>query len=320
MNHASSAISAVTASPTVGRVDVVIGETPPLFTAIASVAIASARRARLVLNVADLWPESAVQLGMLSNPLAIGAATALERFAYTHADAITVPTPGMRRILLERRQAADKVVHLPNAVDVGRFNPTQRRGSIRTILYCGTVGMAQGVGTLIEAARALREAHEDLAFEIVGDGAERVELEEHARSQGVRNVTFRGRMPRERIPEVIANADVTIMSLRDLPLFEDALPTKLLEYMAAGKPVVAAASGQVARLVQEIQCGIACRPEDAAGIAAAIRRLAADPSQAYEMGLRGRRYVEAHLSREAFVERLEGVVDHVVAADHLAPR
>ena len=110
-----------------------------------------------MLNVADLWPESAVQLGMLSNPLAIAAATALERFAYTHADAITVPTPGMRRILIERRQAADKVVHLPNAVDIGRFEPpTQPRGSIRTILYCGTVGMAQGVGTLIEAARALR--------------------------------------------------------------------------------------------------------------------------------------------------------------------
>ena len=136
--------------------------------------------------------------------------------------------------------------------------------------------------------------------------------------QGVRNVTFRGRMPRERVPEVIANADVTIMSLRDLPLFEDALPTKLLEYMAAGKPVVAAAAGQVARLVQQVQCGIVCRPEDSGGIVAAIRRLAADPSEAYEMGLRGRRYVEAHLSRETFVERLEGVVDHVVAADHLA--
>jgi colanic acid biosynthesis glycosyl transferase WcaI len=313
-NHASSAVSAVLASSTVRDVDALIAETPPLFTAVAGVAIARSRRAPLVLNVADLWPESAVQLGILRNRRAIRLAEALERFAYAHASAITVPTPGMRQILLEGGQPPGKVVHLPNAVDVDRFvPPADGPRPIRRVLYCGTVGMAQGVGTLLDAAQLLGEAHEDLTFEIVGDGAERGELEHRARALGLRHVTFAGRIAREQVPDVIAASDVTVMSLRDLPLFGDALPTKLLEYMAAAKPVVAAASGQVSRLVEEAQCGIACPPEDPEAMATAIRRIAADPRQAHAMGTRGRRYVETHLSRPAFVACLEDVLEQVTA-------
>ena len=305
VNHASSAVSAVVASPAVGRFDVAIAESPPLFTAVAAGVVARMRRAPLVLNVADLWPESAVQLGALRNPLAIRAACSLERFAYAHASAITVPTPGIRQMLLQAGQPPEKVIYLPNAVQVERF---QIRGepasAVRRIVYCGTVGMAQGVGTLLDAARLLEQSGQ-FGFEIVGDGAERLELEKRARSLGLNTVTFVGRSAREEVPERIAMADAAVISLRNLALFEDALPTKLLEYMAAGKPVIAAASGQVARLVEATGCGIACAPEDPGAMASAIKSLAADPSQAYEMGLCGRRYVEAHLSREQFVERLE---------------
>lgn len=303
-NHATSAISAMLASARVGGVDVVIGETPPLFTAVASVLIAKSRRAPLLLNVADLWPESAVQLGVLRNPRAIRAAELLERFSYRHAATITVPTAGMRRILIEQGEPEAKVVHLPNAVDTDRFTPPAAPSAELTkVLYSGTVGLAQGVGTMLDAAEILKG--EPFTFRVVGDGAEREELAASAIARGLDHVTFAGRLPGAEIPGIIAGADIAVMSLKDLPLFEDAVPTKLLEYMAAGKPVVAAASGDAARLVDRARCGASCPPEDPQALADALRGIAADPAGAYAMGLAGRAYAEEHVSRRAFVARLE---------------
>lgn len=308
VNHTTSAVSAVLASPKVRRVDVVIGETPPLFTAAASVLIAKGHRAKLLLNVADLWPESAVQLGMLRNRHAIRAAELLERFAYRHSATITVPTAGMRRILIEQGHPADRVVHLPNAVDTDRFVPPSAPSERLTkVLYSGTVGLAQGVGTLLDAAGILAGDDAGLTVRVVGDGAEREDLQRSAAERGLANVAFSGRLPAIDIPGIIADADIAVMSLVDVPLFEDAVPTKLLEYMAAGKPVVAAAAGEAARVVERAGCGFACPPEDPPAMADALRRIAADPQAAFAMGQAGRRYAEEHVSRRAFVDRLEGL-------------
>ncbi len=310
LNHTSFALSSFTGLRAVGQTDVVVAETPPLFTAASAVRIARLLRARLLLNVADLWPESAVQLGMLKNRAAIRTAEWMERFAYACADVVTVPTPGMRSILHARGYGEDKVKLLPNAVDTERFSPSPRTTSEQChAVYCGTVGLAQGVGTLLDAAELLQRANQPVELTIVGDGAERLELEARARSSGLDRVTFVGRVSREEVPDRIAAADLTVMTLRDVPLFEDALPTKLLEYMAAGRPVVAGASGQVARLLDEVGAGIACPPEQPAALADAIRRLASDPQLAEEMGARGRRYVEERLSRRAMVDRLETELD-----------
>ena len=305
-NHATSAISALLGSVKVGRVDVVIGETPPLFTAVASVLIAKSRRAPLLLNVADLWPESAVQLGVLRNPRAIQAAELLERFSYRHSATITVPTAGMVRILTEQGEPEGKVVHLPNAVDTDRFTPpTAASPELTKVLYSGTVGLAQGVGTLLDAAEILRAAGEPFSFRIVGDGAEREQLAASALERGLDHVSFSGRLPGVEIPGIIAASDIAVMSLKDVPLFEDAVPTKLLEYMAAGKPVVAAAAGNAARLVENAACGASCAPESPQALADALRRIASDPAAAFTMGQAGRSYAEDHVSRRAFVAQLE---------------
>jgi glycosyltransferase involved in cell wall biosynthesis len=308
-NHASLALTLVPGAAGVRGVDAVIGETPPLFTAASAVAVARLHRAPLLLNVADLWPESAVQLGALSDPRAIAAAERLERFCYAHSAVITVPTAGMRTILVDQGQPADRVVHLPNAVDTDRFAHAgpPPAGSPRRLVYSGTVGMAQGVGTLIDAARELRETGDDVEIQIAGDGAERPELEARAAAEGLERVRFLGRLPRQEIPALIASADMTVVSLRDVPLFEDAVPTKMLEYMASGRAVIAAAAGEAARLVDRAEAGVPCPPEDPHALAAAIRRLAGDPAAAAAMGLNGRRYVEERLSRRAFVDHLEAL-------------
>jgi glycosyltransferase involved in cell wall biosynthesis/SAM-dependent methyltransferase len=319
-NHASFALSSLLAAPLTGRPDVIVAETPPLFSAVSAVLIARSWRVPLLLNVADLWPESAVQLGMLSNRTAIRAATILETFAYRHAAAITVPTAGMRATLLGRGEPEGKVVHLPNAVDVYRFDRgfADAAASVNAhprVIYCGTVGLAQGVGTIVDAAAQLHQSGSDLEFLIVGDGAERQTLARQAAERGLSNVRFAGRVPRDEVPGLILSADVAVLSLRDVPLFEDALPTKMLEYMAAGLPVVASASGDVSRLLSHADAGLACPPADVGALVEGIRTITQDRARGREMGANGRRYVHAHYSREAFVRSLERVAVDVTGGD-----
>ncbi len=309
LNHLSFALTSVLAAPIAGRPEVIVAESPPLFTAVAAVLIARSRRIPLVLNVADLWPEAAVQLGALRDPRAIRLAEALERFAYRHSATITVPTAGLRAALLRRGEPADKVTHVSNTVDAGRFDARPRRSSGRPrIIYCGTVGMAQGLSTLIEAAAELSNSHDEFEFLIVGDGAERAELARMAEERGLWNVRFEGWVARDKVPELIASADVGVVCQRDLPVLEEALATKALEYMAGGRPVLASAVGDIVRLLERSRAGISCTPGDSAALAAGIRELTSNPARAQEMGVNGSRYVRAHYSRESAVAALEAIV------------
>src|SRR3954454_2801775 len=306
LNHASFALSSVLAAPRARAADAVVVETPPLFLAPSGVAIARAKRARLVLSVADLWPDAVIQFGALDHRGAIAAARALERFAYRHADAILVPTPGLERILVDRGIPPERVAVAAHGVDPARFplegapDPVPGR-----VVYCGTIGMGHATGTLVEAARRLRAAGGEQEFLVVGDGAERPELEAQVRDLGLEGVSFPGRVPRDRLPEVLATATVTVATQRDLPLLADALSTKVLEYMAAARPVVASVSGWTADVITRAGAGIVCPPEDPQALADGIAELTADPYRARAMGASGRRYVEEHLTRAQAVEVLE---------------
>jgi glycosyltransferase involved in cell wall biosynthesis len=294
---------------------VTIVETPPLFAAVSGVAIAAAKRTPLVLNVADLWPDAAIEFGALRHPAVIRGARALEAFAYRHADVIAVPTPGLERTLLERGQRAERLIVVPHGVDPTRFPlDSDARPVPGRVVYCGTIGMGHSVGTLIEAARILEQAGGRHEFLIVGDGAERAELEARVRGLGLRSVTFAGRLPRTQLPELLASADVAVATQRDAPLLADALSTKVLEYMAAARPVVAAASGWTAEVITRADAGVVCPPEEPAALADAVARVIADPERVRAMGLNGRRYVEANLTRAVGIERLERALRSIARA------
>jgi glycosyltransferase involved in cell wall biosynthesis len=315
LNHASFALTALVGAARAGDADVLIAETPPLFAAASGVAVATLKRTPLLLNVADLWPDAAIQFGALRHRGVIRGARALERFAYRHADVIAVPTPGLERTLRERGYRAEQLLVVPHGVDAERFpvDPDSRPVPGR-VVYCGTIGMGHSVGTLIDAAQMLEQADARHEFLIVGDGAERAELEERAGRLGLRSVTFAGRLPRTRLPEVLASADVAVATQRDLPLLADALSTKVLEYMAAARPVVAAASGWTAEVITRADAGVVCAPEQPAALAEALAHVTADPERARLMGLNGRRYVEANLTRQVAIDRLDRALGSIAAA------
>lgn len=315
-NHASLATAALAAAPLGGRADVLLVETPPLLLAGAAIAYARVKRARLVLNVADLWPDSAVEMGTLSSPRAIAAAQRLERAAYREAAAIACPTEGIFAALRARPESTEKAALMRPAVDLARFAPgAAADGGPLRVLYAGTVGLAHGVGTLLDAAEAVasdgvtaRSNGTPLDVTIAGDGAEAPALRARLANGGPAGVRMLGAVPAERIPSLYAESEAAVVMLRDLPIFEGALPTKMLEAMAAGRPVVLAARGEAARLVEREECGVVVAPEDPRALAAALSALAADPGRRAAMGAAGRRAAERDFGREAWLRRWEGLL------------
>lgn len=289
-NHAVFAAGSLATCGAGGPVDVVVAETPPLFTAFAGVLYARVKRARLALNVSDLWPESAIELGAIGEGPA-GAAHSLARLCYRSAALIAAPTRGIVESLGARPEARGKVVQVSPAVDLERFAAlpplAPRAGAPLRVLYAGTLGMAQGLGTLVEAAALAGPAVVELT--IAGDGPDAALLRHEVASRGLEHVRLLGAVAPERIPALYAEADAGVVSLRDRPIFDGALPTKLFEVLAAGRPAIVAARGEAAALVRDAGAGLAVAPEDPHALAAAFRQLhAAPPHEAAAMGERGR--------------------------------
>lgn len=300
-NHASFALSALLTAPAAGPADVVVVESPPLFLAGAAIPYAGLKHAPLVVHVADLWPDSAVELGALRRPRAIAAARRLERSCYRAAAAIACPTAGIAAELRRRPEAGPKVRRIAPSVDVERFTAAPRREGERfRVLYAGTVGLGQGLDTLFGAAALLEDR--EIEVVIAGDGADAPALRERLERQGPDNVRMIGPVPHERVPALYEEADAAVVLLRDLPLFRGALPSKLLEAMAAARPVVLSAAGEAPDLVREAGAGLVVPPERPHELADAIAELHRDPERARQMGAAGRRLVVDRFDRDRAVE------------------
>jgi glycosyltransferase involved in cell wall biosynthesis len=317
-NHASLALSALATAPLTGSADAVVVETPPLFLAGAAIGYARIKRARLVVHVSDLWPGSAVELGALRRPRAIAAARRLERSCYRAAEAIVCPTAGIEATLSDRPEAGSKVRWIAPSVDTERFLATpplepSPEGAAFRILYAGTVGLSQGLDTLVDAAAILQDR---IPVEVViaGDGAEAPALRARLAESGPANVRMIGPVPHERIPDLYAQADASVVLLRDRPLFRRALPTKMFEAMGAGRPVLLSAGGEAADLITEGSCGVVVPPERPDRLAEAVAELARDRPRAARLGAAGRELAMGRFAREHALDEWERLLERVSRA------
>ncbi|HET9121297.1 MAG TPA: glycosyltransferase family 4 protein, partial [Solirubrobacterales bacterium] len=302
-NHVSFALSSLATAGASGPADAVIVETPPLLLAGSAIAYARGKHAVLIVNVSDMWPDSAVALGTLRRPRLVSAARRLEHACYRAASAIVCPTRGIETALEGLDESRGKVSRIPPSVDPELFpvTPAHRNGTFK-VLYAGTVGMSQGVGTLVDAAHLL-DGEPQVEIVIAGDGAEGPQLRRRLAEGGLANVTMLGRVPHERIPELYEEADAAVVLLRDKPLFEGALPTKMFEAMSAGRPLILSAAGEAAALVREASCGVVVPPERPGELAAALSELAGDRQRADRLGAAGRQAVLDGYSREEALDR-----------------
>lgn len=303
-----------------GRYDLLYATSPPLFVGGTALALSYLRRIPMVFEVRDLWPESAVALGELRNPRFIRWATALEERCYRHARRIVVVTGGIRRRLLERGFPAEKIALIPNGANTDLFRPEPTAGyALRKelgleerflVLYAGIHGIAQGLETVLEAARRLAGVPH-IHFLFVGEGPCKAELVRKKEEMGLRNVTMLEGRPREEMPAFFSAADVALVPLRRVELFQSALPSKMFDAWACACPVVLSITGEAREVLEQAQAGVYVPPEDAEEMARALRALSRDPEACREMGWRGRRFVEERYSRQAqarqLVDLLEGL-------------
>ena len=254
-----------------------------------------------ILNVADLWPDSLVDMGLLHEGMSLNLLSWLERWSYSKAAFVNAVTEGVRDSLLHKKGVPlEKVLFLPNGVDTERHRPRPPDAGLKNslglagkkiILYSGTLGRAHGLEHVLEAAKIL-EAEHDIHFLFLGDGSERPALERQQREMGLRNVSFHDAVPVEQLAPFQSIADSGLVSLRNLPIFEGARPSKMFPLLAAGKPLIFCGSGEGAILVRRANAGIVIPPENPQALAAAVPQLLRNSVLVEELGANGRRFVQ----------------------------
>ena len=315
-----TAMSVVAATATRMRPDAVMVTSPPLPLGVAGWLAATFRRAPFVFNVQDVFPDVAVELGAITNPRVIAAASALEKFLYRRSDAVTVLSEDLRDNVGGKlgTHRPERVHVIPNFVDTERIAPADRMNSYReqyglgdrtVVLYAGNVGLSQSLDLLVEAARRFRD-RDDVVFVVNGGGSAKDALVESA--AGLDNLKFVEMQPRERLPEVLAAGDLHVVPLKR-GLARSSVPSKLYSILAAGRPVLASvdAGTEVATTIERASAGVSVPPEDPDAFCAALTDLLDDPARRTAMGESGRAFVEGWVSPAAVGASYETLFEQV---------
>jgi len=296
------------------RPDVVVASSPSLPSAAAAAAMAAGRGARFLLEVRDLWPDSAIAMGLVNDARTIDVARRLEAYCYRRADRIVALTEGIRDGMIELGVNPAKITLITNGVDLEiGADPVPAAVPVRddafVAMYVGAHGTYSSLETVLDAAERLRDLPR-ARIVLVGGGDRKPALLEIARERRLDNVVFVDPVPKREVTSWLARADVCLLPYQDNPLFAGALPNKAFDYLGAARPIIAAApTGELTRMVERAGCGVAVPPEDGAALADAIRRLARDPEGARRMGDSGRAYALANYDRAALAARFVSVVE-----------
>lgn len=311
VHELSFAVSAAASYLLAPRAEVTVLVTPPLPLGVPIGLIARLKGSRLLVHVQDLQPDAAVELGMLRGRTLARLLYAIERATYRLADRVSAVSDGMAARLIAKGVPRDKVRVLRNWADADLVQPRDAATAYRrawglegktVVLYAGNLGVKQGLEVLLDAASRLDRARPDLAFVIVGDGGEKPRLQARAAALALGNVRFEPLQPAERLSELLATADIAVVTQR--PTVRDiVMPSKVGNMMASARPVVAAAApgSELARVLEEAGCARVVDPGDGAALAEAIAALADAPGLRAELGERGRRHAERLLSRRSIL-------------------
>ncbi len=307
--------------------DFLLVESPPLFLGIAAVWLNWITKAKLIFNVSDLWPESAVSLGVISrDSWSHRFATRLEAWLYRHASLVT----GQSKSILEDisgRFPSQETFLLSNGTDTQLFRPRKPNSRVRAelnpsgrddfiVLYAGLHGLAQGLAQVVETAAAL-QAEGGYHFAFIGDGPEKQHLEATVRDEQILNVSFLDPIPFCEVPEFIGAADALLVPLaKHIP---GAVPSKLYEAMASGRPLVLIADGEAAEIVARHRAGLVVAPGSPELLRNALEQLRADRSLAEELANNARSAAVQHFDRKkiaaGFIELLCGQVEESISRE-----
>lgn len=303
-----------------GRPDVVLASSPPIFPMFSVWLVCKLRGIPLVLEVRDLWPESAVQMGILRNRWLIAVMSWMEQLLYDQAERIVTLTRGIRDDIWARGWPAEKLKVITCGIDTQMLYPDPDSGvEIRRlygwidhniVLYFGAMGEANNLDVIIDAAMLCQD--QNTLFVLIGDGMRRSHIEKRVAELKLNNVRLLGPAPKDLARAFINSADLCLVTLQDIPLFKGAIPTKLLDYMACGRPVLCGVEGEAAEIVEAADAGVIFSPSSAEQLSNFVTELMADEFRRTDMGLSAAKYIHCNFdavsSRAAMEELLQDVV------------
>jgi colanic acid biosynthesis glycosyl transferase WcaI len=276
----------------VGRPDVVLATSPQFFTAVSGWFVSRVYRRPFVFEIRDLWPDSIVAIGAMKEGRAIRFIRVIEQFLYRQADLIVTVTSSSRDLLTARGIDGDKIVVVSNGIDVGQLTPgpapvelRRRLGLVNKIVvsYVGAVGMAHGLQLILDAARDCRNRLPEVHFIIVGSGAELRDLQLQARERALGNVTFIGRVAHSEIVNYWRLSDMTLVLLKDVPLFRTVIPSKIFEAMATRTPIITNVRGELQTLLDPLGTAVMIEPSNLNALVDAIETLAKSPARRHAL-------------------------------------
>ncbi len=297
-----------------GKHDVMVVTSPPLFVGLTGILVSRLRRIPMVFEVRDLWPESAIDAGVVTNPLLIRLAYALERSCYRVARLVNVLTPAFREVLIQRKGVpAEKIRLIPNGADLDLFQPGERDNWVRetyglqdkfVVTYMGAHGVANGLWSLLHAAEACRDL-DDVVFLLIGDGMEKPKLEAYAKQTGLTNVKFLPSQPKRTIPDFCRASDVCVAVLKKAETFKTVYPNKVFDYMSCAKPILLGIDGVARDLVESCEAGWYVDPDDPEDFRRRLLDLYRNPALREAMGQNGYQFVSRHFSRANLADQYE---------------
>lgn len=302
----------------IGPVDIIFCESPPLFLGYSALKLKRKKKAKLIFNVSDLWPESAEKLGVVTNKFLLKLAYNLEEKLYRNSVLVTGQTQGICKDI-SYRFPNKKTYWLPNGVDLNYYDPAAvPKSNWRTehgltendfiFLYAGIIGIAQGLEVILKAAKEVKDKP-SLKFVLLGSGPEKEKLQELKKEDSLNNVLFMDAVTKKDMPGILRSVNAVIVPLKKLDIFKGAIPSKLFESLAMQLPVLLGVDGEARELfIDQGKCGLYFEPENAKALTEGVLTLSSDPSLAKRLGENGRNYVNANFNRDnianKFIEQL----------------
>lgn len=305
-----------------GKFDVVIVTSPPLFVGITGYLISRLRRMPFVFEVRDLWPESAIDTGVLTNKMVIRLAYWVEAFIYRNAKLINVLTPAFYNTLRDKKGIPEsKLIQISNAAD---FSLSERllndfdRESFRkqhdldgrfVITYVGAHGVANHLEQLLDAGEALADTN--VLFLLIGQGMEKERIMKLAKDRKISNVRFLDSVPKAEVFRYILASEMGASVLKRVDTFKTVYSNKTFDYMSCKKPILMAIDGVSRELVEAAGAGVYVEPENANEYNRIIRQYLNDPERLEREGESGYRFAQQNFDREVLANRYLGYITNM---------
>lgn len=304
------------------RPTIIIATSPQFFCGWTGVICSYLKWTKFILEIRDIWPESIVTVGAMQRGTLTRILEMLERRMYRSANHVVAVGEGYRDNIVGKANVADRISVVTNGVDPDQFQPHQKSAEFLdsngltgkfVCSYVGTIGMAHGLDVTIRAASQLRQRdRDDIAFCLIGDGARRRELEQLAEQHGVTDlVRFTGRLPKSKMPEVLASSDCLLIHLKKTDLFETVIPSKIFEAMAMQKPLIMGVRGESAEIVRNSGSGIDMEPDNESDLVEALIRLRDESGFYHSLCQSGRAFVTEHYTRDVLAAQFLEIIESV---------